>query len=64
VVEVSGKSGEGLDTLVESLLLQADIMELRAAPEGQAEATVLDANLEKGRGVVADILVQVRVGLD
>jgi translation initiation factor IF-2 len=59
VVEVSGKSGEGIDVLVESLLLQADVMELRAASEGQAEATVLDANMEKGRGVVADVLVQV-----
>jgi translation initiation factor IF-2 len=56
---VSGKSGEGIDVLVESLLLQADVMELRAASEGQAEATVLDANMEKGRGVVADVLVQV-----
>ena len=58
VVEVSGRTGEGLDTLVESLLLQADMLELKAAAEGQAEATVLDANMEKGRGVVADVLVQ------
>ena len=50
VVEVSGRSGEGLDALVESLLLQADMLELKAAVDGQAEATVLDANMEKGRG--------------
>jgi translation initiation factor IF-2 len=58
VVEVSGRTGEGLDGLVESLLVQADMLELKAAAEGQAEATVLDANMEKGRGVVADVLVQ------
>ena len=50
MVEVSGRSGEGLDALVESLLLQADMLELKAAVDGQAEATVLDANMEKGRG--------------
>ena len=58
VVEVSGKTGIGLDQLVESLLLQADVLELKAAVTGQAEATVLDAYMEKGRGVVADILVR------
>lgn len=58
VVEVAGKTGEGLEQLVESILLQADVLELKAATQGQAEATVLDAYMEKGRGVVADVLVR------
>lgn len=58
VVEVAGKTGDGLDRLVESILLQADVMELKAASAGQAEAVVLDAYMEKGRGVVADALVR------
>ena len=49
-VEVSAQSGDNLDSLVESLLLQADVMELEAAEDGQCEAIVLDANMEKGRG--------------
>eukprot|EP01041_Mallomonas_annulata_P010399 gene10399-21684_t len=58
VAEVSAVSGEGLDSLTESLLLQADIMELTAAIVGQAEATVLEGCIEKGRGVVVDILMK------
>lgn len=58
-VEVSAQSGENLmDGLIEGLLLQADMLELEAATEGQCEAVVLDANMEKGRGVVADVLVR------
>lgn len=58
VVEVAGRTGEGLSALVEGLLLQADILELKAPKEGHAEATVLDAVMEKGRGVVSDVLVR------
>ena len=58
VVEVSGKSGLGIPDLIEKVQLQADILELNAAETGPAEATVLDAVVEKGRGVVADLLVQ------
>ena len=58
VVEVAGKTGAGVNELIEALLLNADILDLRAAPTGQAEAIVLDANMEKGRGVVADVLVK------
>ena len=58
VVETAAATGEGLKELVEALTLQADMLELKAAVEGQAEATVLDANMEKGRGVVADVLVR------
>lgn len=58
-VEVSAQSGENvMDGLIEGLLLQADVLELEAATEGQCEAVVLDANMEKGRGVVADVLVR------
>lgn len=58
VVEASGKTGEGVDNLVEKLLLQADIMELKGYAKGPAEAVVLDAQMEKGRGVVVDVLVK------
>jgi translation initiation factor IF-2 len=58
VVETSALAGEGLDELVESIILQADMLELKAAYKGQCEAVVLDANMEKGRGVVADVLVR------
>ena len=58
VVEVAGRTGEGISALMEGLLLQAEVMELQAAISGQAEAVVLDANMEKGKGVIADILVR------
>jgi translation initiation factor IF-2 len=58
VVEVSGRSGEGIDSLVEALVVQADIMDIRASFKGQAEAVVLDAHLERGRGIVAELLVK------
>jgi translation initiation factor IF-2 len=58
VVEVAGRTGEGIPELMESLLLQAEVLELKAAFEGRAEAVVLDASLEKGKGVVAEVLVR------
>eukprot|EP00605_Chrysophyceae_sp_TOSAG23-4_P000975 GSChrysophyteH1.ASY1.ANO1.1075.1 assembled CDS len=58
VVETAALSGAGLDDLVEGIALQADMLELQAAHSGQCEAVVLDANIEKGRGVVADVLVR------
>lgn len=58
VVEVSGKTGEGVDALVEGVLLQADVLDLKAASSGMAECTVLEAYMEKGRGVVCDLLVR------
>ncbi len=57
VVEIAGKSGEGIETLVETIALQADVLELKAVHEGYAEATVLEAAHDKGKGVVADMLV-------
>ena len=58
VIEVSGVTGFGVPELIEGIQLQADMLELKAAVDGPAEAVVLDAVMEKGRGVVADVLVQ------
>ena len=56
-VEVSAKTGKGLDELIEKILLQAELLELKANPERDAEATVIEAQLDKGRGPVATVLV-------
>jgi translation initiation factor IF-2 len=58
VVEVSGKSGLGISDLIEKVQLEADVQELNAAEAGPAEGTLLDVVVEKGRGVVVDLLVQ------
>ncbi|HET9722805.1 MAG TPA: translation initiation factor IF-2 [Actinomycetota bacterium] len=57
-VDVSAKARTNLDTLLETILLVADIEELKADPEGRARGAVLEANLDKGRGPVATVLVQ------
>jgi translation initiation factor IF-2 len=56
-VEVSAKTGAGLDELIEKILLQAELLELKANPDREAEATVIEAQLDKGRGPVATVLV-------
>jgi translation initiation factor IF-2 len=56
--EVSAKTGEGLETLLEGLQLQAEILELKANAERSAEGTVIEAKLDRGRGPVATVLVQ------
>ena len=56
--EVSAKTGQGLDTLLEGLQLQAEILDLKANPERSAEGTVIEAKLDRGRGPVATVLVQ------
>ncbi|HEV2558769.1 MAG TPA: translation initiation factor IF-2 [Microvirga sp.] len=56
--EVSAKTGQGLEDLLGGLQLQAEILELRANPERQAEGTVIEAKLDRGRGPVATVLVQ------
>jgi translation initiation factor IF-2 len=64
-VEVSAKKKTGLDTLLEMILLQADVLELRANPNKPAVGTIVEARLDKGRGPVATVLVQdgtLRVG--
>ncbi len=57
-VDVSAKARTNLDGLLETILLVADIEELMADPEGRARGAVIDANLDKGRGAVASMLVQ------
>ncbi|MDO4284229.1 MAG: translation initiation factor IF-2 [Eubacteriales bacterium] len=57
-VPVSAKTGEGIDTLLETILLTADILELKANPNRKARGLVLEAKLDKGRGPVANVLVQ------
>jgi len=56
-VEISALKGDGLDELTEKILLQAELLELRANPDRQAEATVVEAKLDRGRGPVATVLV-------
>ncbi|MDR2689690.1 MAG: translation initiation factor IF-2 [Azoarcus sp.] len=55
---VSAKSGQGVDELLESVLLQAEVLELEAAVEGAAKGLIVEARLDKGRGPVASLLVQ------
>ncbi|MEA3274117.1 MAG: translation initiation factor IF-2, partial [Pseudomonadota bacterium] len=58
LVRVSAKSGEGIDDLLEALLLQAEVLELTAAEDGPARGTIVESSLDKGRGPVATVLVQ------
>jgi len=58
VVEVSAKTGQGLDKLVEVLLLQAEVLELKANPNRAAAGVVVEAKLDQGKGVVTTILIQ------
>ncbi|PTQ69733.1 translation initiation factor IF-2 [Celeribacter persicus] len=57
-VEVSAKTGMGLDNLLEAIALQAEILELKANPDRAAEGAVIEAQLDVGRGPVATVLVQ------
>lgn len=57
-VEVSAIAGTGLDELLESVLLQAELLDLKANPDRAAEGIVIESKLEKGRGAVATVLVQ------
>lgn len=56
-VEVSAKTGAGLDELIEKILLQAELLELKANPDRSAEATVVEAKLDKGKGPLATVLI-------
>ncbi|MXO85880.1 translation initiation factor IF-2 [Altererythrobacter aurantiacus] len=56
-VEVSAKEGTGLDELLDAINLQAELLELKARPDRSAEAVVVEAQLDKGRGAVATVLV-------
>ncbi len=57
-VNVSAVTGEGVDALLEAILLQAEILELKAVDKGSAKGIVVEASLDKGRGPVATVLVQ------
>jgi len=57
-VSVSAQTGEGIDKLLESVLLQAEVMDLQAVFDGPARGIVIESSLEKGRGAVATLLVQ------
>jgi len=57
-VEVSAITGQGLDTLLENIVLQAELLELKANPDRVAEGAVIEAKLDIGRGPVATVLVQ------
>jgi translation initiation factor IF-2 len=64
-IGVSAHTGQGIDDLLENILLQAEILELQADPDAKAKATVVESLLEKGRGPVATVIVQngtLRVG--
>jgi translation initiation factor IF-2 len=57
-VSVSAKTGQGIDELLEQVLLQAEVLELRAPVDAMAKGLVIEARLDKGRGPVATVLVQ------
>ena len=57
-IGVSAHTGEGIDDLLENILLQSEILELEADPSAKAKTTVVEASLEKGRGPVATVIVQ------
>lgn len=57
-VEVSAKTGAGVDKLMEAILLQAEVMELKADPTRKARGVVIESRLDKGRGPVATLLIQ------
>lgn len=57
-VSVSAQTGEGIDALLDAILLQAEVMDLKAVAEGPAQGLVIESSLEKGRGSIATLLVQ------
>ncbi|MBM3549589.1 MAG: translation initiation factor IF-2, partial [Alphaproteobacteria bacterium] len=57
-VEVSAKTGAGLDKLMEAILLQAEVSDLRSNPDRAAEGAIIEAKVERGRGSVATVLIQ------
>ena len=58
MVELSAKTGDGIDDLLDAINLQAEVLELRAVHEGRASGVVVESRLDKGRGPVATVLVQ------
>ena len=65
MVEVSAKTGQGVDTLLEMIALQSELLDLKADPDIRGQGIVIEARLEKGRGPVSTVIIQrgsVRVG--
>ncbi|MBR1868428.1 MAG: translation initiation factor IF-2, partial [Clostridia bacterium] len=58
LVPVSAKTGEGIDALLETILLTAEVKELKANPDRKAKGTIIEAKLDKGKGPVATVLIQ------
>jgi len=58
MIPVSAHTGDGIETLLESVAMQSELLELKARPSGNATGTVVEARLDKGRGAVCTILVQ------
>ncbi|MGD2081658.1 MAG: translation initiation factor IF-2 [Chromatiales bacterium] len=57
-VQVSAKTGQGIDSLLDAILLQAEVLELKAVKEGHARGVIVESSVEKGRGPMATVLVQ------
>jgi len=57
-INVSAKTGEGIDNLLENILLQAEVMELKATEDTRARGVVVESSLDKGRGPIATLLIQ------
>ena len=57
-VNISAKSGQGVDDLLDAILIQAEVLELKAPIEGSARGTVIESSLDKGRGAMATVLVR------
>jgi len=65
MVEVSAKTGQGIDKLLEMILLQTELMELKANPDREAHGVIIEARLDKGKGPITTVLIQkgtLRVG--
>jgi translation initiation factor IF-2 len=58
IVKLSAQTGDGIDTLLDAILLQAEVLELRASTKGAAQGVVIESRIDKGRGAVATLLVQ------
>jgi len=57
-VQISAKTGEGIEKLLEVLALETEILELKATPEGRAQGVVIESELDKGKGPIATVLIQ------
>ena len=58
MVEISAKAGLGIDDLLDAISVQAELLELKAVPDGRASGVVIESSLDKGRGPIATVLVQ------